>query len=123
MRRFGVGVIGAGDIVRQMHLPVLLNVPSVQVTWIYDHDEGRCVNLARAYGVRAVAAATPSDLPECDVALLAIPMAARSSYLDEFAGRGSAVLCEKPFALAVADHEHFVSQYPAHRLGCGYMRR
>ena len=41
----------------------------------------------------------------------------------EFSSRGTAVLCEKPFAISELEHRRLVDLYPAHKLACGYMRR
>jgi predicted dehydrogenase len=123
MRTLSVGVIGAGDIARKVHLPVLLNMPEVSVAWLYDSNAGRTRAAARANGLRAVDPCSPAELPECDVALLAIPVGARGAYYDAFAARGTAVLAEKPFAVSSAEHRALAERFTPSRLGCGFMRR
>jgi len=118
-----IGIVGAGDIVRKVHLPVLQNLTGVRIAWLYDRDAARCRAVAEAYQVPWTAANVPDELPECDVVLLAVPVPVRESYLRCFARRGTAVLCEKPFALSAAEHSRYLDWFPAHRLGCGYMRR
>lgn len=119
-----VGIVGAGQIVRDIHLPVLLGLPGVRVAWIADAAPERARALGRDYGIHAVAgAASPGQLPPADVALLGIPAHAREGYLRAFAERGTAVLAEKPFAIGAHDHERFAALFPEHRLACGYMRR
>ncbi|HEV2700865.1 MAG TPA: Gfo/Idh/MocA family oxidoreductase [Steroidobacteraceae bacterium] len=118
-----IGIVGAGEITRQMHLPVLLNVPEVEVAWLYDRSERQAASLAAAFGLQAVAAASAEALPFCDVALLAVPVNARQDYLRVFADRHTAVFCEKPFAISGREHLGALGAFPAHQLGVGYMRR
>jgi predicted dehydrogenase len=118
-----VGIVGAGDIARKVHLPVLQAMGGVQVAWICDRSEARARQLAAAYAVRALPACAPTELPPADAILLAIPVEARSAYLDSLASGESGVLCEKPFATVSSEHRRISELYPAYRLGCGYMRR
>jgi len=122
--RYRIGIVGAGNIVETMHLPVLLNLPEARVVWLADADEDRARAVARAFGVRAVGLPRgPSDVPESDVVLLAVHVGARPLYFEAFARRGVAVFAEKPFARTVAEHARLLGLFPEHRLGCGYMRR
>ncbi len=118
-----IGIVGAGEIVRRLHLPVLANIPDVRVTWICDSRAERARALGKTYGVRAVRPLALSDLPQCDVALVAIPVEARRDYLLHFARGGTAVLCEKPFAMTAHTHRELVALFPPYALGCGFMRR
>src|SRR5215469_16318325 len=118
-----VGIVGAGEVSRQIHLPVLCSMPEVRVAWIHDRDTRRCQALAQAYGIAGTTADTPQALPPADVVLLAIPVEARGTYLDAFAAGQTAVLCEKPFATTAASHRGLTERYSPERLGCGYMRR
>jgi predicted dehydrogenase len=118
-----IGIIGAGEIVRQVHLPVLLGMPGVRVAWLFDAAEERAAAVGAAYGIRVVRAASPEDLPACDVALIAIPLPVREPYLREMSERGTAVFCEKPFALGTVEHARYIEWFAPHALGVGYMRR
>lgn len=118
-----IGIVGAGAITRKSHLPVLMNTPGVTIAWIFDQRPQAAKVLANAYGLRWVDAAAADQLPSCNVALLAIPVNARTPYLEAFAARGTAVLCEKPFAMNAADHSSIIAQFAPHALGAGFMRR
>jgi predicted dehydrogenase len=122
-RPLTVGIVGAGEIARRAHLPVLLNIPDVNIGWIYDHRPERARALAQAYGITAAHSSTLDELPGCDAALLAIPVEVRSGYLQHFSRNGTAVLCEKPFAMGSAEHGRIVDDFPVHALACGFMRR
>jgi predicted dehydrogenase len=123
MATFSVGVVGAGDIARKVHLPVLLSMPNVHVQWIYDANLSRAREVASAYRLAAVDLCTPADLPPCDVALLAIPVGSRTAYYDAFSRRSTAVFAEKPFAVSADQHQALMARFEPHRLACGYMRR
>jgi predicted dehydrogenase len=123
MGRFSVGIVGAGEITRKLHLPVLLNMPDVEVAWLCDRRHSQAVTVGKAYGVKSIAVTEPEALPACDIALLAIPVEARREYLSVFSKRDTAVLCEKPFAASRAEHEKLIGSFPADRLGAGYQRR
>lgn len=118
-----VGVVGAGEISRKAHLPVLVNIPDVNIAWIYDRNPASAHALAGAYGLRALHAPTLEGLPECDVVLLAIPVDARGEYLEQLSVIGGAALCEKPFATSAADHRRYMDTFAPHALGAGFMRR
>ncbi len=119
-----VGIIGAGDIVRAVHLPVLHAMPEVAVAWLTDLDATRARELARAYRVRDVV--LPSDLsnlPTADVMLLATPLGVRDAYYDALVERKQALYVEKPFAIDLAQHRRTSSRFPEHALASGLMMR
>ncbi len=84
---FRVGVVGCGAITRQMHLPVLLSLPTVEVVWLCDQDDSKASVLSNACGVRAIPIQDllADALPPVDGLLLAIPNGARPRYFDLFA--------------------------------------
>lgn len=123
MARLSVGIVGAGEITRKLHLPVLLSMQDVEVAWLCDRRHSQAATLGKAYGIDSIAAGQPDALPACDIALLAIPVEARGAYLSVFSQRDTAVLCEKPFAASKAEHQKLIESFPAYRLGAGYQRR
>jgi predicted dehydrogenase len=121
---FRVGVIGTGHITRQVHLPVLTSMPGVRVAWVADLNADSAAAVARAFKLRALSLPLSDGVEsDCDVVLIASPVGTRLPYLQELARRGVAVFAEKPFARTVDEHHTFVSLFPAHRIGCGFMRR
>lgn len=118
-----VGVVGAGEISRKSHLPVLVNIPGVDIAWIYDRNPASARALAGAYGLRALQSLSPEALPMCDIVLLAIPVESRGDYLKHLSSIGGAALCEKPFATSAAEHRRLIGQFTPHALGAGFMRR
>lgn len=119
-----VGIIGAGDITRLVHLPVLKSYGNVRVAWVADVDPQRVRALGRAFAIdRQIVLNREICLPPCDIVLLATPVHARRPYLEYLATRGSMVLTEKPFAVSEQEHLHFLALSPNNRVSCGYMRR
>jgi predicted dehydrogenase len=119
-----VGIVGAGAVARQIHLPVLSSMDNVRVAWLGDVNVRRAAAVARAHGVPCLDAPPSADnLPECDVVLLAIPVLQRTRYYEALARREVAVFAEKPLAVSGGEHARVVGLFAPHRLACGYMRR
>src|SRR5271169_267777 len=93
-----IGIVGAGDITRNVHLPVLQGMNDVQIEWLFDKNEARAESLAAAYGVPRIARFDANELRSVDAVLLAIPVDFRRSYLVALSENGLAAFCEKPFA-------------------------
>ena len=122
--RTRIGIIGAGEIVSRIHLPVLTNMPDVQIAWICDRDDARAKAVAHGYGIPFTAfVADAAALPEADVVLLGIPYGARWSYYPALASRGTALFVEKPLFRTVERHERTCASWPDHALGHGFQRR
>lgn len=115
-----IGVVGAGTIAHNVHLPVLVNLPATRIAWIADQDPPRAARLARANGV--CSAAVGDDL-KADVVLLAMPLPGREPWLRQFAAKGGAVLVEKPFASDAEQHRAWQALFPPYAIGVGYQRR
>ncbi len=119
-----VGIIGAGAIVRSVHLPVLKAMSNVDIAWITDANFQHAKSVGSSYGIPFMQLpASLTDLPVCDAVLLAVPLSARRPYYEYYANKGVGLLAEKPFAINAEDHEQFLEGYPNHLAGCGYMRR
>lgn len=124
MSQVRVGIVGAGEITRLVHLPVLKSCADVDIAWIADLDERRVRDLGRAFDVETrIVLDGRLHMPPCDVALLATPVSARRPYLEYFGDRGSAILTEKPFALSREEHQSFLKICEKNLIHCGYMRR
>jgi predicted dehydrogenase len=124
MSQVQVGIVGAGEITRLVHLPVLKNCVDVDIAWIADLDGKRVRDLGRVFDVEnRIVMGSRLHMPPCDIALLATPVSARRPYLEHFGDRGSAILTEKPFALSREEHQSFLKICEKNRIHCGYMRR
>lgn len=97
-RTVSVGVIGAGFVAQEYHLPVLSELSETEITYVADIDPEAARDATSPFGSRALGIDDPATLPECDVALLTVPVGYREPYIQEFGTRGTPILSEKPFA-------------------------
>jgi predicted dehydrogenase len=119
-----LGILGAGQIVSNVHLPVTLALREFRVSWIADINVEKAEAVANAFGIKRVP--VPSDLadiPPCDVLLLAIPFGERDPYYQALSQHSCALYVEKPFSRSVHHHQTICSWFPANLLGCGLQRR
>lgn len=121
---FSVGVIGAGEIVSTVHLPVLLAMKEASIAWLADLNPDKANSVARAYHINHIELPkNPKDLPYSDIILLAIPYGARNPYYEALSDDSCALYVEKPFARTVDEHKRLCSLLPDYRLACGFQRR
>ena len=123
MKTLHIGIVGAGAIVQQMHIPVLRCLDSATISWILDADESRASKAARANGIPHAGSATDdlTSLPTADVILLAVPWGARQSYYEQIRHLPTrpAVYVEKPFARSSAQHREIVSGFADWQVAIG----
>ena len=123
-KTLSLGIIGAGSIVANNHLPVLSSFNEISIQWITDINTKKTQSLANAYKIPFIE--LPEDLckiPATDIILLAIPYGARKPYYNAFKGCNTSLYVEKPFAMTVEEHKEICSSFPAHKIGCGFQRR
>lgn len=119
-----IGIVGAGKIVEDAHLPVLRTIPGVSVAWITDQAAERRNLLADMYRVTSLDPGAAMDaIQDIDICLIAIPFGARRQYLERCIQNEKAVYVEKPFARSDADHFEIMSRFPPHKLAVGFQRR
>lgn len=118
-----IGIIGAGNIVENQHLPVLKNIKNVSIAWIYDSNPKRVDLLSKMYKIPALNTNIEEAIQLIDVCLLAIPLGARKKYIDLCAQFNKALYCEKPFATSLEEHQELVSLFPDYALAVGFQRR
>jgi predicted dehydrogenase len=121
---FSVGVVGAGSIAANIHIPVLRSMPECEIAWILDAHVGRARSLAAANGLPATRApADLADAPPCDIVLLALPLPPRAMYFDALQATPTAVLAEKPLATLASEHRALAETFEPWRLAVGFQRR
>jgi predicted dehydrogenase len=124
--RFQVGIVGAGKVVFDNHLPVLCALPDVNVAWVGDLNRERARSVAQAFGTEWVHLEHgAAQLPSADIVLLTAPYGARGTYYEAFRRSANvpALLVEKPFARSVREHREIIGPYAEHRIACGLNRR
>ncbi|MEJ7784954.1 MAG: Gfo/Idh/MocA family oxidoreductase, partial [Solirubrobacteraceae bacterium] len=101
---FAVGIIGAGAVVRERHLPALAAQPGARVAWIADPLPQQREQAAALYGTHVRTVEEPGELlGDTDIVLVATPPAAHAARVGEALEAGCHVLCEKPLALDPGD--------------------
>lgn len=98
-RSLGIGLIGAGAIVRAGHLPAYRD-GGFRVVAVTDLDAGRAASVAADFGIGRVhpdVAALLAD-PEVDVVDIAITPAAQADVVRAALDAGKHVLAQKPFS-------------------------
>ena len=99
-RQLSVGIIGAGTVVRERHLPALAAQDGVRLAWVCDPVPGAAERVAGMYGDDVRTATEPDSLlAGTDAVLVATPPAAHAPRAVEALEAGCHVLCEKPLAL------------------------
>ena len=124
-RRVTVGVIGAGEVVSKVHLPVLSAMSSrVSVEYVADISSRAASRAGKAYRCRAVDLGHGNAVfPTTDVALIAVPVGVRWRYYEMLAERTTAVLAEKPAALTTHDLDRLTEMFPRQLFAVGFQRR
>lgn len=119
-----IGLVGAGAVVTDYHLPVLTTTPECRPVWVVDRDLARARQVAARFRI-PLAAANVADCPPATAVLLATPVGQRREIFEELCQRPVRILCEKPFALNAADHHFFLAcaQRNQRPVAAGYMRR
>jgi predicted dehydrogenase len=119
-----VACVGAGEIVRATHLPLLKGMPGVHVEWITDTNHARGRELAKVHEVPFLPLTNSiNDLPPADVYLLACPFGVRDPYYAALKDRNVALYVEKPFARSAKRHREICADFPGYALASGLMMR
>ena len=114
-----IGIIGAGGITSSVHLPLLSCIDNVNIEFLADTADP--TELATSYSTTPIKINDISNLPDCDIALLAIPVGVKNDYIEEFAKRDYYIFTEKPFALDLKTHELYLKM--SKKITCNYMRK
>jgi predicted dehydrogenase len=104
MKPLGIGILGAGKVVRAFHLPALAGNVRARVVAFGNHRHESMEALAREFGI----AKTYTDLdrmaddPEIDAVVNALPNSLHAPLSVRMLESGKHVLCEKPMATSLA---------------------
>ncbi len=105
-RDIGIGIVGAGAIVRLAHLPAY-QLAGFRVSAITDINAEAAEAAAGDFGIPNVSSSAEDLINRSDVAIvdIAVPPAAQVDIALAAMSAGKSVLCQKPLALEVADAE------------------
>ncbi len=112
------GVVGAGWVSSERHIPSLLRTSGVELVGVYDHK----IERARASAPEGAVATDDMDVLldiGLDVVNVCTPPGAHADYVAAALDRGIHVFCEKPAALCTKDAKAmFAAADEAERLLC-----
>lgn len=104
MEPFKVGVVGAGWVACDRHIPSFSSVPGVKVVAILDRHEGRAQDAAGRFEIPRVVGSLAEMLAlGIDALTIATPPWSHAELAIEALGAGVHVFCEKPMAMSVAE--------------------
>ena len=110
MGKLRIGILGTGAIVREFHLPVLLENPRVKVTAVGNLHQASLTELAKGFGIKKTYTnfhLMAKDL-DVDAVVIALPNYLHASVAIEMLQNGKHVLCEKPMAMTFEEAQAMV---------------
>ena len=122
MSSLKAAVIGAGMMGRH-HVRILGAMSGVDLLYVVDRDTERATQLASPVGAAVIA--DIAELPEVDLAVVAVPTQFHLSVATELMERGVSVMVEKPLALTVEQAESLIAtaEKTGVSLGVGHVER
>src|SRR3954468_5173590 len=106
-----VGVVGAGAIAQQAHLPVLSKMGGVTLVAVCDNDRHKARALADRFGIPDALSDIEDllELDELDAVVIATPNHLHEPHVLSALAAGVDVLCERPLALTGKGVERILS--------------
>ena len=119
-----IGIVGAGIVSENYHVPVLNEIEQVEIIWVCDVDIVKAKKLAREYKLPKYNDDI-NKLDEADIVLLAIPVGSRSYYYDYFSDKKTSLFIEKPLCQNIMEYKKILdfSKNNNNHVGVGLMRR
>ncbi len=113
--RLRIGLIGCGRIVEIEHLPAMLRSERVELVGCADTTPGRAANVGALAGLAASRCHEDyHDLlarDDVDVVSIAVPPSVRAQVVIDAARAGKHAVCEKPFALSLAEADAMLAAF------------
>jgi predicted dehydrogenase len=100
MERVRVGIIGAGRVVRNRHLPALQKIPGVEVRQIWSRNPHKAGEMATEFGIPVVVNRWQeiTDAPDLDAVVVATPPILHLPATEAALQAGKHVLCQARMA-------------------------
>ena len=101
MEKLKIGIVGAGNIAQNAHLPAYAKRNDIEITAIADLNLERAQEAAKKFGIPAAYASVEELLANADVDIVDVCVwnGSHSSVTIAAAQAGKHVMCEKPMAL------------------------
>lgn len=99
MTKVKIGILGAGGIATDRHIPAFLQVPEAEVTAVSDVNMERAKEVADTFSIPHVCETLDDMLGKVDALLIATPNKFHAPAAIQALNAGVHVMCEKPMAL------------------------
>ena len=113
--RVRIGLIGCGRIVENEHLPAMTRSERVELVGCADPSPGRAMSIGALAGLPESACHEDyRDLltrDDVDLVSVAVPPSIRAAIVLDAAAAGKHVVCEKPFALSLAEADAMLEAF------------
>ncbi len=113
---FGIAVIGAGNMARNVHLPILCTHPHSYVKYIFTHSGRSAASMAIHYHLPYSTSSYVDVLkdPEIDAVVILTHHSTHASYALQALKAGKSVFTEKPLCLTEAECKRLQQAYAEH---------
>jgi predicted dehydrogenase len=107
MKKIGIGLIGAGNIAQNAHIPSYLKQEDAKLTAVFDLNADRARGVAEKYSIPHVCTSLEEICSLSDVDAVSVCTWNNAHAVSAIAAAkaGKHVLCEKPMAMTVAEAE------------------
>ncbi|OEU63012.1 MAG: hypothetical protein BBJ57_11460, partial [Desulfobacterales bacterium PC51MH44] len=107
-----VGIIGCGRVTEMRHLPVLLEIPGVEVVALADSDSGRLEIVGRKFGISLRFGEFEQLVaqPDLDIVAVCVPANYHAEVAIAALDKGKHLFIEKPLALTLDDCDAIIEK-------------
>ncbi|MBP1969348.1 putative dehydrogenase [Virgibacillus natechei] len=109
MNKLKMGIIGAGGIAQQRHIPAYLNIKEkVEITAVHDRNHDRAIEVAERFEIPHVFKNYNALFTEVDAVTICTPNKFHAEIAIAAMEAGVHVLCEKPMAITTEECEAMI---------------
>ncbi|MDV7341626.1 Gfo/Idh/MocA family oxidoreductase [Terasakiella sp. A23] len=111
MKKYNIGIIGAGNIISARHSKVLAGRPDLNVKWVFDINQENRDQITSLFQ-RAVAIDNINHelTKNTDAVIMTVPVGVRAGFWSRAFEESWAVFCEKPISLDYEDYTNICSR-------------
>jgi len=107
-----VGIIGCGRVTEMRHLPVLSEIPDIEVAALADSDPERLEIIGRKFGISSMFREFRQlvSQPDLDIVAVCVPANCHAEVAIEALQEGKHLFIEKPLALSLDDCDAIIEK-------------
>ena len=116
-----IGLIGLGEIVNSVHLPILLNLPSCEIDWFFDTNMEASIRVKKNYKLKSVVIFDDiKSATYVDILVVCIPVGVRLAVLNQLSFTPKVIFFEKPAAFNLENFRE-INAYLSEKNIIGYV--